>query len=271
MHTLRPKRTLAIHPLESLEDRLVLSSVSLRPAAVAAQEALVTTKGGPALGAIYQEFVAFEKSGAHGTFNSPQAGQIVIKGTSVGVDVHVSGTFKADVKQLQGLGMKVTATSQQNGIIEGSLPIAQLPTVAGSKYDVGITPIYKPTTFGTATPASSPGSPTTVVADKGGPALASIYQEYLNYEQAGGTGTFSPPEAKQIIIKGTSVGVDIRVTGNLAASVALFQNLGMQVTATAVAGQVGIIEGELPIFQLPTVAGDASVVGLGPIYKPTLR
>lgn len=264
MITPRPKRALTPNRLESLEDRLALSTMTSIPV----HEAVVSAKGGRDLGAIYGQYVNYQHAGGHGAFAPVSAQPIAIKGNTVRVDVHVKGDFKSDVKQLQRLGMKVTATSPSNGIVEGYVPIAKLPNVASARFDVGIKPIYRPFA-NTLSPASSPNPSDSIIANKGGQALASIYQEYLNFEQSGGTGTFNPPEASQIKIQGTSVGVDIRVTGDLQTSVSLFKGLGMHVTATAVAGQVGIIEGFLPIGQLPTVASDAYVVGMAPMYKAT--
>jgi hypothetical protein len=103
---------------------------------------------------------------------------------------------------------------------------------------------------------------------KGGPELGAVYQEFVTYEQAGGTGTFSPPQASQIEISGMSVGVDVRTSAaNFTAMLDDMEQLGMNVTATA--PQVGVIEGFLPISQLPAVAANTGLAGMNPIYRPT--
>ncbi len=75
-------------------------------------------------------------------------------------------------------------------------------------------------------------------------------------------------ESNQIVIAGAAVGVDIRTTpANYNAMLTQMESLGMLVTATA--PQVGVIEGFLPIVQLPLVAANAGLTGMSPVYKPS--
>src|SRR6185312_15632270 len=118
----------AVHPLESLDKRIVPSGGN--PPTIAANEALVATRGGPALGAIYQEFANYEQAGAKGAFTPSEANRIYFSGTSVGIDIRFNGgNFSTLLGQLKGIGMQVTATAPQSEIVEDYLPIAQLPTV----------------------------------------------------------------------------------------------------------------------------------------------
>lgn len=103
-------------------------------------------KAGQDLITIYQEFVQFENNGGTGGFVSSKASFVVIKGTNVGVDVHWngSGDFNAYVASLTNLGMQIQATDSTSGTVEGLLPIAQLPGVAGMSQTKSLSPIYIP-------------------------------------------------------------------------------------------------------------------------------
>jgi hypothetical protein len=108
-------------------------------------EALVTSRGGEALGSIFNQFIAYELAGASGNFSSTFANQIYLSGTSVGVTITLDGSnFNTMVSQLESIGMNVTATMSQDGLVEGYLPIGQLPTVLGYASVTGISPVYKP-------------------------------------------------------------------------------------------------------------------------------
>jgi hypothetical protein len=98
-----------------------------------------------ALQTIYQEYKAFQGTGGD-IFTSSQANVVVLNGTNVGVQVHANGTgdFNAFIAQLKSEGMQVTASDATYGIVEGMLPIAQLPSVAVDPQTLSITPMYKP-------------------------------------------------------------------------------------------------------------------------------
>ena len=276
----RPHRKMTINPPESLDERIVPSGLAVTHLSVAAQEAIVSAKGGQVLGSIYQEYISYEHSVSHGAFSPSEAGQVLLKGLSIGVDIHLSGNFNNLVKQLRGEGLKVTALTAKAGDVQGYLPISELPTVVTNGHETGISPIavsgsvaVSPPTpvvvSPTVTSPSAVSDPVTVVSTKGGPELGSIYQQYLTYEQAGGQGAFVPSQSGRIAFSGTSVGVEIRISGDLNAAVGQLQGSGMLVTATS--AQSGIVEGYVPIADLPTVAGDGQVIGLSPIYRPILR
>jgi hypothetical protein len=141
----RPTRTLTIRPLESLDERIVPSGVGISPSANPANEVIVATRGGQVLGAIYQEYVKYEQGGGQGKFHPSQSSRIPFNGTAVGVDIRSGvGNFDALVGKLRGLGMEVTATSPQNGIVEGYLPISRLPAVADNGDVIGLSPTFRP-------------------------------------------------------------------------------------------------------------------------------
>jgi hypothetical protein len=268
----RPSRTLTIHSLETLDNRIVPSGFGVSAASIATQEALVSTKAGPALGTVYTDFVNYENSGHHGAFQTRESKQIIVKGTSVEVDVRFSGgNFNVLEMRLKGLGMTVTATVPKLGIVEGFVPIANLPNVVTLPRETTTSPIYKPSQF--AHPSTTPTSTASVteVTTKGGPALGSIYQQYLTYVQGGSKGVFTPTQARQYFISGTSVKLDVSVAAaNKNLVIGELNQLGMKIGATSNVGQVAIIEGFVPIAQLPTVAANADVIGMPPVLRPTL-
>ncbi len=255
----RTARTLMISPLESLEDRLVLTAI---PGNVL--EGVVALKGGPAIGAIYNEFVDYVQAGSKGTFTSPESASVVMAGQAVGVDIRFgAGNFATNVSQMQAIGMLVTAQVPSLGIVEGFVPIGQLPSVALDPNLSSLSPVYRPTAF-----TDPIATQTAAVTLKGGPTLGNIFQEFANYEQSGAVGPFTPMEASRVEFAGNAVKVDIRATqGNYSALLQEMQNLGMLVTATA--PKVGLIEGYISIAQLPQVAADAHLAGMNPVYKPT--
>jgi hypothetical protein len=273
---------LTLISLEPLEDRLALSG---DPVATEF-EALVNNKGGGLLGTIYSEFVNYYEAGSQGSFLSAQSNLAQIAGTSVEIDVRFGqGNFVANGTQMQELGMDITAGVPSIGLIEGFMPISQLPIVAADNYVSSLAPVLKPVQnpipsanavvpIGTPTTPSATGTPAPItnpmaeaVALKGGPVLGSIFQEFYNYEVGGASGTFAPVQAGQVEIAGEAVGVDIRTSAaNYDAVLGAMEADGMLVTATA--PQVGVIEGFLPIAELPTVATNYAISGISPVYKP---
>ncbi len=115
-----------------------------------------------------------------------------------------------------------------------------------------------------STPAYTPNG---TAMDRAGQTLNIVYRDYLNYLNGGAQGEFASSQAGIVKINGTSVGVDVRADtpANVGLVTARLQALGMQVTATS--PTTGVIEGSLPIAQLPTVAGDADVASLAPVER----
>jgi hypothetical protein len=97
-------------------------------------------KAGPDLIAIYQ---AFGPSGS-GSLPAGGATSIVRVGSNVGVDIRTSGDVNALAAMMTSLGMQVQATDPNTHIVEGLLPIAQLPNVAQLSQVTSIQPIYTP-------------------------------------------------------------------------------------------------------------------------------
>jgi hypothetical protein len=136
-------------PLAQPAPRVLLRSL-VPPVSALAQTSAATeigdvkngpmAKAGPDLIAIYQ---AFGPSGS-GNLPAGSATSILREGTSVGVDIRSSGDVNALAATMTGLGMQIRATDPNTHIVEGFLPIAQLPTVAQLSQVTSMTPIYAP-------------------------------------------------------------------------------------------------------------------------------
>jgi hypothetical protein len=107
----------------------------------------------------------------------------------------------------------------------------------------------------TSPPVPSPGPLPGNVAS----ALQSLYQEY-EAEGSGSSFTPSLPSDKLLQISGTSVAVDLKMppAGDFNSFVAMLQSDGVQVTSSSAA--YGLVEGMLPIVELPAVAQVAASV-----------
>jgi hypothetical protein len=277
----RTARKLTIPALESLEDRVALTASFVSNP----WEAAVDMKGGDTLGSIYTQYYNYVVAGSQGPFYAAQAHQVEMAGNAVGVNIQFgSGTLQSNETQMQQIGMLVLGTSG-SGMVSGFMPIGSLLSVANDSNASSMAPVFRPNTGLTpgaaaidpSVSAAAPTMPTTTttsdeaaVALKGGPMLSSIYQQFVAYEQAGGTGTFSPTGASQVVMAGDAVGVNISTSAaNYATMLSNMEQLGMYVTATA--PQDGIIEGFIPIAQLPAVAANTGLTGLSPVYKPASR
>jgi len=98
------------------------------------------------LQSLYTQYQTYESSGGNGTFSPTGVNLLVINGTSVGIQVKDTNTgdFNTLITELEGDGMQVLDSSSTYGIVEGMLPIAQLPTVAQLPQTLSITPMLPP-------------------------------------------------------------------------------------------------------------------------------
>jgi len=146
---------------------------------------------------------------------------------------------------------------------------AQVPTVATSPIATSVTPA--PTVNNTSLlsePAttSDPGNIQNGPLAKAGQDLITIYEDFQNQ---GGSATFTSSEKGVVRIVGTSVGVDVHSAGgNFDSLVSAMTALGMQVQAKDATH--GIIEGLLPIGQLVSAAQNSQTLSLSPTYIPQL-
>lgn len=99
-----------------------------------------------------------------------------------------------------------------------------------------------------------------------GPNLVQLYQEHQNYlHVAVGDTEFESTLKDSLRIEGEYVGVTVRVGGDLETATNTFRNIGMQVEATL--GSPKLVEGLLPIAQLPTLAGIEQAISIRPIQR----
>jgi len=100
--------------------------------------------------------------------------------------------------------------------------------------------------------------------------LNTIYQQYLQFVNSGGTGTFSSSLSNLIEIQGTSVGVQVHGngTGDFNAMVSALESAGMQITATDAVTQT--VVGMLPIADLAAAAQGSQTLSVTPQYRPVL-
>lgn len=198
---------------------------------------------------LYAQYRAFLSAGASGTFVATRVGGAVINGTSVGIKVRTAGpaNFKSTLAQLQGAGLQVTQVSGTKGTIVGMLPIGQLPAVA-----------KLPSAVSVALPSNV------------GAQLQTLYAQYQAYVNAGGKGDFSPTGVDLLVLNGTNVGISVHTTdiAHFQTILAKLRKAGLNVIDQSTA--YGLINGMLPIGQLPALAGISSTLSITPMIKPRL-
>jgi hypothetical protein len=98
------------------------------------------------LQSLYTQYETYESSGGAGPFRPTGANLLVINGTDVGIQVKdtSTGDFNTLITELQGDGMQILDSSSTYGLVEGMLPIAQLPTVAQLPQTLSVTPMTNP-------------------------------------------------------------------------------------------------------------------------------
>jgi hypothetical protein len=98
---------------------------------------------GAQLQVLYNEY---ESSGGSSSFTPTGVDGILISGDDVGINFQSSDTadFNSFLSQLQSDGLQVSTDSATYGIIDGMLPIAQLPTVAQISSSASVTPLTLP-------------------------------------------------------------------------------------------------------------------------------
>jgi hypothetical protein len=88
-------------------------------------------------------FLAYEAQGGGTTFTVNGTTDLKINGTTVAIDARMaSGSFSQYVSELTALGMKVQAQSTTYGIVEGYLPIGQLPAAAQNPQTLSLSAVY---------------------------------------------------------------------------------------------------------------------------------
>jgi hypothetical protein len=129
--------------LEALEERALLSTTW-----IPGTTNLADVQNGPMANAGQDLIAVYQASlGSSGTSNlASQFSTIQFQGSSVGINTNWNGTgsFGDYITALKNLGMQVTASSVTYGIVEGYLPVSQLPTVAAEPQTLALAAVYKP-------------------------------------------------------------------------------------------------------------------------------
>ena len=97
------------------------------------------------LQSLYTQYESYESSGGSGTFSPTGITDVVISGTNVGILVkdNNTGDFNTLNTELQTDGMQILDSDATYGLIDGMLPIAQLPTIAQLPQTVSVTPMIE--------------------------------------------------------------------------------------------------------------------------------
>jgi len=281
MNPNRHTRTLTINSLEVLDERIVPSSLGASVAAKAPIAIDIHFSG-----VTSKTLKSFEKELAN---DKVKLGSISLK-----TDIAVGTAPKSELASIAGLKHVThvslvtkpapataatvtpsTSTPTSNAVVMPTVALSATPPftpTTTTTTDTPTKPILAPTPPVTTPTPTAPTTPTTpLLLAKGGSGLSTIYSEFETDVQAGSTFTPTASQAKLYFFSGTSIKLDVSVAAaNLGAMVATLEQLGMTSVVTALPGQVGIIEGFMPIAQLPTVADNPNVIGMPPALRPTL-
>ncbi|WZO99777.1 Ig-like domain-containing protein [Isosphaeraceae bacterium EP7] len=134
--------------VEALEERRLLDgNASVTPLFTPTNGNQADTVNGPLanlgtkLVTVYQEF---KGAGFPVQFRSSLAEVVQIKGNRVGIDVKINGDMKAGLTALTNLGFTVGALDTVTNVAEGTIPIANLPTLARTPQVLAVAPILRP-------------------------------------------------------------------------------------------------------------------------------
>ena len=215
-----------------------------------ANETALPANVAPRLRLVYSQYMTFVGMAAGGAIAPMRVSQAVVSSARVGVNVHTTHTahFQGLLEQLRDAGLRVTRASAASGNVSGILPIVRLPAVAN----------LSPALFVTL--------PTNVDWR-----LQSLDLQYQAFVNAGGEGTFSPTGVEGLQINGTHVDVKVSTLDGrqFARILAELESHGLRVTQSSLLD--GVIDGELPIGQLPSVAKISPMVTIRPLFEPHLR
>jgi hypothetical protein len=130
----REARYLANHP-HAIKPTMDPSAFGTLPANVSEE-----------LQSLYTQYQSYVSSGDSGTFSPTGVNQLVISGTDVGIMVkdNDSADFNTLITELQSDGMQILDSDFTYGLIEGMLPIAQLPTIAQLPQTLSVVPMFNP-------------------------------------------------------------------------------------------------------------------------------
>ncbi|WZO95845.1 hypothetical protein EP7_002815 [Isosphaeraceae bacterium EP7] len=107
------------------------------------QTATALTKANSALNTLYDKYQAYLKGGSEIAFDGSTSG-LKVRGTSVLVDVRVTGDAKAVAASLSAINFQVQSIDARLKVIEGYVPIDQLSALDGMSSVVSISGVRPP-------------------------------------------------------------------------------------------------------------------------------
>jgi len=258
----RRTRRQASFTLETLDDRLVLSAAAAGTVAEAAgTRAAIMEHRHEVRVARHEAKLARAEAKHEAKLARMEARAAMVAPVSITASGSAAGSASAHATGASASG-SATSTASPTALSTTSSdlnPTTHVPNNSGSTMSTGTG-----TSTGTGSGSSSPGPLSANVAA----ALQSLYQEFQN---AGGDNSFSPslPTDNMLEISGNSVGVDLKMSssGDFSTFLSQLQSDGLQVTNSS--ATYGLVEGMLPISDLPTIAQAATSVT--PMSPPTIQ
>jgi hypothetical protein len=204
----------------------------------------------PSFRLVYAQYMAFVEMAAAGAIAQTPVSQAVVSSALVDLNVHTtySTHFRELLEQLRDAGLRVNRAAAASGNVSGILPIARLPAIAN------------------LSPALIVTLPSNVDWR-----LESLNLQYQAFVNVGAEGTFSPIGVEGLQINGTHVRVSVSTLDirQFAGILAELQSDGLRVTQSSLLD--GVIDGKLPIGQLPTVANLSPMVTIRALPKSHQR
>jgi hypothetical protein len=262
-----------VSPLEMLDDRIVPSVMGPIPATVASLANHHSHHHANLANVHHLHAHVSRAHAAHRIVLAPGLGNAVARATQAAAAAPAaSSTVTVQSGTAASTNASIAQTSSSsNTAATTSTPavavVATAPAVSGNVGTSNGTTTTAPVTSDTPTVSPSVTDLKSGPLAKAGQDLITVYEEF---QHQGGGSSFTSSEAARIQIQGTSVGIDaVSTGGNFDAFVSALTSLGMQVNKTDASH--GLVEGFLPISQLPAAAQNPQTLSLSAIYRPNLR
>lgn len=259
----RTRRQSQFH-LEALDDRIVLSAAAAGAAAESAAKAAVIEHRQEVRIARHEEVLARREARHEAKVARVEARHeaklafIAARSGAPTPNAALAVTNPTAVSGSASNSASVNTTGAAAGTTMTATPA--IVTMPSNSTNPGqLVPQYPITTTATGTgtgTATTTGSSTTSPGPLPANVSASLQALYQEYKNAGGGSSFTPslPSDHQLQISGTDVGVSLKVSasGDFNTTLAQLKSDGLQVSTSS--STYGIIDGMLPIAELPTVA-----------------
>ncbi len=118
------------------------------PSGSAETQASLPANVSPLLNVVYQQYeaAAGNGSGVAASVASNAPANVVVSGTSVGINAHTDGKGNYDnyVLALKRLGMDITGAVARTGTVAGIIPISSLEQAADLPQTLSLSPMFRP-------------------------------------------------------------------------------------------------------------------------------